>query len=69
LGYKIKTQGIDHEGKNYWTLIRTDNKEMTIDESYTLSESEEFALKLENYMSSVLTPENLKEAVEQFHKI
>lgn len=68
LGYKVKNEWVDMEGKTHWDMIRRDSTEISVDENYVLTENENYLVELEKTMREVLSPENIKDMVDRFHQ-
>ena len=68
LGYTIIDSGVRSDGIHYWTLVNKDGQEMAVDESYELTDLEKRLVIINEYISSVVTPECMQEMIAKFRK-
>ena len=54
LGYRMEKEGVTPEGKNYWIMTNGDGKNVTIDESYELNNSEKRRIMMQDHIRSVM---------------
>lgn len=64
LSYKIKSSGIDEEGKNYRILIRTDDTEALVNESYELTKFDKRLIRMKKFLDKNITPELLRRTIK-----